>query len=512
MKRLNLLFAGLLVVPAQAQESRAFQWSLSNDLLIQNNELATRVPAVGAPPPGPEDGWRQYQESLALTASWTLEGGGSFSAGVTGRSVNFYQQSADFTLDQPDHSVYRKYLKYTQGGFSLLAGDFYAMLGRGLVLSVLPIDKLLKERTITGGDLRYQGKWAEWRALAGKVETETKDQAWNVRGGELVVKYLQGQAAGIHRVGIHAAQIEDVATEYLDPFMAPLMRKRVVSSASLGGDNLGGFLNYYVESARVNWEKKPDDFMEIKRGEATYANLTLHPGNVFLMGEFRKYERFESDLINPQNTLNNPPLADRDDEKNNLTHSESARLLAQYTFRNPDVSVFISAGSIKENDQGPFNPRTETGHNVFGGFTAEDLWEWLTLSAQYGVRNIQYPEQRSDAGAAIRFSKHWSMELKLRDKRYVDTYNSDHRESDYQAQVSCSPWFSISYMQQFRSEPGKNFQENRFHSGSLRVNLWKDSFLVISGGSIRGGLVCSGGQCREMPDFKGWKLATHFVF
>jgi len=429
MKRLNLLLAGLLAVPGQAQESNAFQWNLSNDLLIQNNELATRVPAAGNTPPGSKEGWRPYQESLSLTASWTLEGGGSLSGGVTGRSVNFYQQSADRTLDQPEHSLYRKYLKYTQGGFSMLAGDFYAMLGRGLVLSVLPIDKLLKERTITGGDLRYQGKWVEWRALAGKVETETKDQAWKVRGGELQVKYLQGAAAGIHRVGIHAAQIEDAATEYFDPFVAPLMRRRTVASVSLGGDNLGGFANYYVESARLNWEKKPDDFMEFKRGEATYANLTLHPGNVFLMGEFRRYDRFESDLINPQNTLNNPPLADRDDEKNNLTHSESARLLAQYTFRDPDVSIFVSGSSIKENDQGPFHPRTETGHNVFGGFTAEDLWEWLTLSAQYGVRNIQFPERRGDAAAAIRVSPPWSLELKLREKRCLDSYKSGVRES-----------------------------------------------------------------------------------
>ncbi len=516
MRQLTILLAGslagLLAAPAQAQEASAFQWSLSNDLIVQNNELAKRVAVPGNPPPGPQDGWRQYQESLALGASWTLENGGSLSGSVTGRGVNFYQQSAEQTLAQSDNQVYRKYLKYNQGAFSLLAGDFYAMLGRGLVLSVLPIDKLLKERTLSGGDLRYQGKWVELRALAGKVETETKDQAWNVQGGEFTLKYLQGEAVGIHHIGVHAAQIEDVRTDKLDPFAYPLMRKRVVSSASLGGDNVGGVANYYVESARLNWEKKPDDFMEIKRGEATYANLTLHPGSAFLLGEYRSYERFESDLINPQNTLNNPPLADRDDEKNNLTHSESIRLLAQYSFHDPDLSVFISGGSIKENDHGPYDPKTDTGHNVYGGFTAEDLWEWLTLSAQYGVRNVWYAERRGDASAAIRFSKQWSLELKLRDKRYTDAYQTDHRESDYQAQVSWSPHVSLSYLLQNRSDPGRNFDKNLFHSGSLRLSLWKDSFLVISGGSIRGGLVCSGGQCREMPDFKGWKVATHFVF
>jgi hypothetical protein len=516
VRRLTFLLAGLipglLAAPASAEESRAFQWSLTNDLLVQNNELAQKIPTPGKPLPGPQDGWRQYQESLALAASWTLEDGGSISGGVTARGVNFYQQSSNLTLGEPDNSLYRKYVKFNQGGFSALAGDFYALLGQGLVLSVLPIDKLLKERTISGGDLNYRGTWVEVRALAGKVETETKDQAWNVNGGEAYIKFLQGDAVGIHRIGVHAAQIEDVITDKLDPYLIPLLRKRTISSASLGGDNLGGIASYYVESANLKWEQKPDDFMPIKPGDATYANLTLHPGRVFLMGEYKRYERFETDLINGQNTLNNPPLADREDEKNNLTHSEAVRLLAQFTFPSPDFTVFISGSDIKENDHGPFNPKTDTGHNVYGGFTAEDLWEWLTLSGMYGVKNIEYPERRTDGSAAIRFSKQWSLELKLRDKRYTDNFQTDHRESDYQAQISCSPWFSLSYLLQSRSDPGRNFDSNLLQSGSLRVNLWKDSYLVLSGGSIRGGLVCSGGQCREMPDYKGWKAAAHFVF
>lgn len=524
MRRLTFFLAGLLPglyaapapapapAQAQAQESKPFQWSLTNDALVQSNELAQRVPTPSHPSSGPKDGWQQYQESLSLAASWALEDGGSLSGGLTGRGVNFYQQSANLTLDQPDNALYRKYLKFTQGGFSVQGGDFYALLGQGLVLSVLPIDKLLKERTISGGDLNYRGTWVELRALAGRVETETKDQAWNVKGGEFYVKFLQGDTAGTHRIGAHAAQIEDVLTEKMDAFLIPLMRKRTVSSASLGGDNVGGVANYYVESARLTWEQKPDDFMAIRPGEATYANLTLHPGRVFLMGEFKRYERFETDLINPQNTLNNPPLGDREDEKNNLTHSETTRLLIQYRFLSPDVSVFISGGSIKENDHGPFVPRTDTGHNVYGGFTAEDLWDWLTLSGQYGVRNVLYAERRGDGAAAIRFSKTWSLELKLQDKRYTDYYQTYHRESDYQAQVSWAARFSLSYLLQNRSDPGRNFKDNHLQSCSLRINLWKDSFLTVSGGSIRGGLVCSGGQCREMPDFKGWKVATHFVF
>jgi hypothetical protein len=43
----------------------------------------------------------------------------------------------------------------------------------------------------------------------------------------------------------------------------------------------------------------------------------------------------------------------------------------------------------------------------------------------------------------------------------------------------------------------------------LRVNLRKDSYLELSGGRLRGGEVCAGGQCAILPPFRGWKLGAH---
>ncbi len=510
MKRLIYLLAALTSL--KAQDAGTFEASLTNDLLVQQNELAHQEVGPNHPHPASKDGWRQYQEALTLGASYRFAQGATLSLGATGRNVNFYQIESDTTLDQPDRSLYRKYISFDAGGFTARAGDFYALLGRGLVLSVLPIDKLLKERTIEGGEIHYQSNRFELRALAGRIQTETRDQEWRVQGGEVKVAFLQGESVGVHRVGAHGAQFEDVQTEKLDPFLVPLLRQRRLHSFSLGGDNMGKILNYYVEEARINWEQKPDDFTEILGGRATYANLTLHPNHFFAMAEYRRYQRFETDLIHPENTLNNPPLADREDEKNNLTHSEVTRLLLQVSATDPSISFFMSGSRIKENADGPFDPVREQGHNVYGGFTMEDLGEWFSMSAAYGVRNVQYPERRTDASVTLRFTPRWSLEMKVRDKRHVDITDRLVRESDYEAQVSCSPRFSVYARQQYRSDPGKNFTDHWFPSGGVRVNLWKGSYIDLSGGSIRGGLVCSGGQCREMPDFKGWKVATHFVF
>lgn len=506
--------------PVQSQAGGGLSFSGVNDFLYQRNELATWEEKPETANRDPRRAQDQFVESLALNANADFGSGGNLATGVILRGTNVYMQRSDLTLAQTDASLYRKFLKYRIGGFSVEAGNFYAMLGRGLVLSVLPIDKLLKERSIEGGDLRFQNRWIDFRALAGKIQTETRDQAWRVEGGEFRVAYLQGPKVGVHRMGIHLAQISDVRTEKTDEYQVPLLRKRTLSSGSLSGDNLGGVLSYYAERATLTWERKPDDFMLIRPGEASYANLNLRVGNLYLMGEFQRYLRFESDLINPQNTLNNPPISDREDEKNNLVHSQVARLLIQYRFQDPDLSFFISGGQVKENEiydptqrNFSFDPVRDTGHSVYGGFTVEDLGDWLTLSATTGVRNIRYPEWRTDAASTAKFSRTWSLELKLRDKRHTDPLTATpYRESDYTAQISWAGHFSIYAMSQVRSDPGRNFTRDHLFSGGLRIQLYKSSYMDVSGGSIRGGLVCSGGQCRELPDFKGWKISTHLTF
>ncbi len=496
----------------RAQEAPVFEASAVLDALVQRNELARPQGGPDRPAPGSEEGWRQHQTALTLSSSLRFAEGPSLALSLTGRDVTFYQQASDLTLERPDRSLYRKSLTFQWGGFTARAGDFHALLGKGLVLSVLPIDKLLKERTIEGGEVRWQTDRVEVRALGGRVQTETRDQAWRVQGGELRTAFLTDETLGTHRLGFHAARIDDEATAALDPIFLPLLRERRTHALSLGGDGVGKVLDYYVEEARLSWARKPDDFTEILPGRATYANLTLRPGTLFVLGEYRRYERFETDLLHPENTLNNPPLADRDDEKNNLLHSEVARLLLQVAGQDPAWSVFVSGGSLKENGGGPFDPVKERGHDVYGGFTLEELGDWFSCSATYGVRKVQYPERRTDAAMTFRFTPRWSLELKVRDKRHVDALDQLVRESDYDVQLSCSPRFSLYLRQQYRTDPGKHFKDHWFPSGGFRVNLWKGSYVDLSGGSIRGGLVCSGGQCREMPDFKGWKLATHFVF
>lgn len=520
MKTFATPLALLVAAPLLAQAEGGFRLTFTNDFVGQQNRLATWSPEASRPDRDPKEAWRQFNESLAITGNWVLPDAGSLTFGLTGRSTNFYQQRSDLTLDPADSRLYRKYLKYSQGGFTAQVGDFHALLGRGLVLSVLPIDKLLKERTIEGADVRYQGSWLELRALTGNIRTETRDQAWKVTGGECVVKWLEGPQVGIHRLGFHGARIEDAETAKTDELTRSLMHRRELRSVSLSGDRIGQRVSYYVESARLRWTPRPDDFLPLKEGEATYANVSFKAGPVYVLAEGRRYLRFETDLIDAQNTLNNPPLTDREDEKNNLVHSEIRRVMVQYALKEPDLAFFVSVGEIKENAYGDeampffrFDPKTDVGHNVYGGFTAEDLWDRLTLSATYGVKDVLYRETRTDVAATLRFSKRWSLEVKHRDKRHTDPMTGEpNQERDLSVQLSRSPRFALYGMQQYRSSPGVNFKNRLMHSGGIRFFVSKTSYVDLSGGAIRGGLVCSGGQCRELPDFKGWKLATHFQF
>jgi hypothetical protein len=65
------------------------------------------------------------------------------------------------------------WLGYTQPGLDVTAGDFYAQLGRGLVLSVRKIDELVIDTTIRGGKIAFDHSFGKFKigatALAGQL-------------------------------------------------------------------------------------------------------------------------------------------------------------------------------------------------------------------------------------------------------------------------------------------------------------------------------------------------------
>lgn len=502
---MTLAASGLL----HAQETAKPTITLTNDLLVQHNELAERQTpdALGAAVKRPS----QYQESLSLFMNW-----GGWSSGITVRGVNFYKAESDITLDQKDVSLYRAYVKYSSNGFSAQLGDFNAVLGKGLVLSVVQTDALMQDWAVRGGDVRYLGNGFDARALAGTVTNNMRRlndvyRKWEVIGAEAVVEFLPG-----NRVGIRGSRIDNAATPGR-PIEEPLDRnRRVTTSASLAGSSILGLFDYYAEVAGMDYkDQSSDPYMvpsdtERDKGKAAYVNLAFHKGGLYMMAEYKNYKHFD-------NELNNPPLADRETEKVLKDNSSGQRLYTQYSFPDPDLTVFLSVGRVREGRL--MGQRYYEGSNVYGGFKMEDLFDRVNTSFTYGLKTAhetgEYAEKKTDASLTVRLTPQWSLDWTFRDKRYREPLERPYDEWDITTQLARAPWGAVYVTHQYTSEantPLNPFDSHKAWSGGLRVNLWKGSFIDISGGRIRGGEVCSGGQCRMLPAYKGWKVATSLRF
>lgn len=440
---------------ARAFEYKGVTFYFTTETIYQYNKLS--------------DVQDEYFNSTSLFVKY-----GQWSGGLTFRGFNYYKQDPNNALRHGEMELYRKYVQFDSEHVDVTCGDFYAMLGRGATLSVLQNDKAFRERTLFGVDVQVQTKHLRFRGLAGRVKDELQSQAWKVYGGEAVVNLAKD-----HRVGLHVSRIEDD-----EPFM--FMGPRNTGTVSAEGGNILGMFSYYVEAGKMEFDNV---FMD--DGTGVYGSVGFNRKNVSVTFELKRYKSFD-------NGLNNPPSADRPDEAAYMIDSESRMLHCQYAFFSPDVVLQFNIGRLKE-----FGI---SGHEIYGGVTAEDLWEKMNVSAVYGVKRLSYPVRRWDASYLYRFTDRLSAEFTFRDKRYT-VYTYPFGETDCAWQLSFSPYGSAFFNYQHSVQPVMD--RNHFYSGGFRVNLREGAYAEAMAGTVRGGEVCSSGQCFYMPPFKGLKLSLY---
>lgn len=452
----------LLVVPGTL---RAFQLGdvslyITNETLYNYNQLANN------------DKNSQFYESLSIFSNYK-----KWSMGLTLRANNFFKQRPNATLGSAEFDVYRKYIEYNSKHWKIHAGDFYSLLGHGLVLSVLKNDDIYRERTLLGGNVHYnKGKW-DFKVLGGRVKDEMDSQEWFVAGGEVGLEFVKN-----HTVGAHFSYIDDVDTQRN-------LGERMTYSVSLRGNTLFKNFSYRTEFAVLSFQDSAKE-----EGYGFYSTLTYSKSHFTGFLEFKSYKDFD-------NEMNNPPLGDRTDEVSTLNDATGARVFLQYAFFEPDIQIFLNVGRYEEYG--------DAGNHIYAGFNIEDLWERLSLTVSYGVRDILYPVKKFDGHLIYQFSDSLSVELMMKDKRYRDNFFI-FEETDHTFQVSYSPVVSVFVMHQYSHN--KVIDLNHFFSGGIKVYLKSGTAIELSGGTLRGGQICSGGQCFVAPPFKGIKFSLLHTF
>jgi hypothetical protein len=144
-----------------------------------------------------------------------------------------------------------------------------------------------------------------------------------------------------------------------------------------------------------------------------------------------------------------------------------------------------------------------SGPQIYAGITASEIGGKADFSFGYSFKETLYPITIIDGGTTFRFTSSIAAGFSARDKRYhIGSYTFNER--DWTPQISWAPYGSVFFQRQY-SEALIDRHHN-FNSYGLRINVKRDSYLEFSSGRVRGGEVCSSGQCFYSPPFRGWKI------
>ncbi len=411
----------------------------------------------------------QYYNTLSINSIYK-----KFSTGLLIRLNNYYLQIPNDSNGELNFDLYRKYIQFNSKNWHINIGDFYTLLGKGLVLSVLKNEEIIKEKTVLGGEIRYSKNSFEFKALTGIVKNEIDSQKWYLFGNEILFNPLKNI-----KTGIHFSFINDSETNNM------VLGKRFATTLSLRITKLLKVFDFYVEGGILDFNEE-----YLQDGFGIFSNLSYSKGRSTISFEFKRYNHFD-------NYLNNPPVADKGDEQSNLTDTTGGRILYQCSFFEPDIVAFFNIGY--------YNESGFSGPHIYFGLEAQDIFDRLTLIGSYGIRNISYPIKRTNIDILYQISDRISIETTYKNKFYKISESFIFEERDFNVEISYLPKISLFFLYQYSRQ--KIINRNHFYSVGLKYYFSNTFFIRLSGGTIRGGETCSGGQCIRVQPFKGFRAS-----
>ncbi len=525
----TLLAAG---PPAGAQD--VHEWILWDPSPEQPEDVEDG-PAWGPPPPSfngtstvlvewhadnrngdPRDD--DYGDAISRT-QLVLEGGGWYAS--TRLDGVFFRDAPHDGARRDDLRVERVALGTEQqiGAFRLgvEAGDLYAQLGRGLVLSLRQMDELGVDVALRGAKVELTLPGDAWRmTVLGGVTNSVNLEMQRLHFVEDPVDAVAGARAegraGATTIGVHGAGV------------------RAREAGVFGNDHtasFGGGVDTELGDATVGVEI---DGQTRRRagihddGWAAYATATLPIGDrVFLLAELKHYASFEAmrgststgDRLPFGYSL--PPTAEPEDQELlDNTDITGGRILADVVVPWGDSTADVSLGLFRDRrfDQwfahavGSLERRWESGVSaeVAAGYRRE--WDVATGDLRRAILAI-------GGDLTVPISGAWSVHGAVRDETHAEAVGQVrhvfHRGT---ATLEAQSGEDLAVAGGFEWDTQGDVEgvADTFAFGLVR---WRASdALTLSGlfGTQRGGVKCLGGVCRTAPPFAGARLDASLRF
>ncbi|MFN3201222.1 MAG: DUF6029 family protein [Bradymonadia bacterium] len=458
-----------------------------------------------------DDNYDMIVNRLNFNGKW-----GDFSSVNRLDSMYFIGAPTDEFKD--DIRLERVGLKYAPGTYTLVAGDFYRQLGRGIALSLRKVDELGVDVSLRGGLAEYDGDVMKATVFGGYTNPANldwvslkfvEDSEDLIAGGEYTLRvgelfdfdrsidltmyyvYLQPRDPILDRPGLDDDQTQTVGgsldvpelTDWLTFYgEVDYQQRRLVGDEE---DGTAGFvaLNVLQEHYGILFEGLYLDKYELRGGENTATQ------NRFNYNQPPTVERFDQEVLNNRDIL-------------------GGRIRADLFLLDGDFVPYVNGMHRIVN---PDEPGKVKQYHGYGGFE----WRYRQGRARMNLAGGFRDEVQN--GRSIKSLRHLDLDylepitrsLAFHMQLYHQFWELEGRKYARGSSLLAVEWTGVGSATVEVGHDTQNNSEgvrNSFLAGILVYNPIPEVQLRTIIGNQRGGIKCVAGVCRDFPEFSGLRF------
>ncbi len=408
-----------------------------------------------------------------------------------GARYEFHLPPQVYSQDSTGQGVSQRFLEYRKQNLTVTLGNFYALLGRGLVLRAFDNRMLRWDTNIDGAKFEYYHDKFDLKVLGGRMRDRRGRRHSVMQGGSLRLKPVY---------------LFDIGGTFLTRRLETSERVYWGSGFATVNSDWGSL---YFERAFKNY---PDRFA---KGKAYYLSGNFFWDAFTALVEYRYYEHFNltETLVskNPPSelTFNNPPSVVREHlymlmnrHQHVMNANDEKGYLVELTYSVGEAGVLTlnhsrtrslrpSVGELYREYYGQFeyDPSSSLGLVAGAGEQKDAEARYLNFVGTMKLGLSTYNSLKA-------IFEHQHVKILLTDRQFYNQALS--------LSFDRTPYFTVSLLTERTTE---QFSEQDFWvGGQLDVHFLENFDLSIFGGERREGKVCLGGVCIYRPEFEGVEL------
>lgn len=453
--------------------------------------------------------------------------------------------------------ITKKYITYQKDGYTVTGGDFYTVFGRGLVLDLRESRPEFFNNKITGGFFSAENDYFSAKALGGKSyykylndlearNTTVEEMKVNVYGGNAVFdlgRYIGNEDLSLE-TGLSYLSMSGDSMEVNGFYKDMFIKKSEIGAFSLKSAYRG--FEFYSEYAVKNVQRDPS-----VTGWAGYFSAGYATKGFALTVEGKDYYRYGTNpnhLKSGFTPFQNPPevtIKHRSHLLSSVKHIVNANdelgFYAQLQLEpNEAVEATVKAAMSSRRDADAIMIQTEKRYLPYTDFWGEAAYKIADWKILGGAGYFQDSPFSKDANSLLDLDNKTDNKLAFYDQRITGMV-----EAIYKVNENSDVKVAGEYQQATTGTESLNKDFNEYY-GSLEYNmptlgylsfgvtktteefggdapdLWLngEAGLIINAnhkleifyGRERAGIKCSGGACRQVPEFEGVRATLVSTF